>query len=69
MIDSQVVPRLKEAKALADQTDVYTVRSIERLNKAIADAEAILDIKYPTQSEINKATQLINSAIMNLKKN
>lgn len=69
LIDSQVMPRLEEAKALAKQTDVYTNQSIERLNKAIADAESILGIKYPTQSEVNRATQLINSAIMNLKKN
>lgn len=69
LIDSQIIPRLEEAKALVSQTDVYTDKSIARLNQAIIDAEAILDIKYPTQSEINKATQLINSAIMNLKKN
>lgn len=64
LIDSQIIPRLEEAKALVNQTDVYTDKSIARLNQAIIAAEAIVDIKYPTQSEINKATQLINSAIM-----
>lgn len=64
LIDSQIIPRLEEAKALVNQTDVYTDKSIARLNQTIIATEAIVDIKYPTQSEINKATQLINSAIM-----
>ena len=68
LTDSQVAPRLKEAKELLSQTNVYTAHSIANLNKAITEAQAILDSKYPTQSEVNKATQLINSAIMNLKK-
>lgn len=68
LTDSQVMPKLKEAKVLANQTNIYTKKSIDRLKKAITDAEAILDTKYPTQSEVNKATQLINSAIMNLNK-
>lgn len=68
LTDSQVAPRLKEAKELLSQTNVYTAHSIANLNKAITEAQAILDSKYPTQSEVNKATQLINSAIMDLKK-
>lgn len=41
LTDSQVAPRLKEAKELLSQTNVYTAHSIANLNKAITEAQAL----------------------------
>lgn len=69
LVNSQIDSKLEEAESILTQTDFYTKQSMKRVMESVGIARAILKKKYPTQSEINRATQLINSSIMNLKKN
>lgn len=69
LVNSQIDSKLEEAEAILTKTDLYTKKSMKRVMESVGIARAILIKKYPTQSEINRATQLINSSIMNLKKN
>ncbi len=60
--------KLAEAKERAAETDVYTAESIEALNKAIAEAEAVAGADDASQEAVDNQIKLLTNAIEALEK-
>ena len=59
---------LKDAikKATEKNTSKFTVESVSQFNKALVEAQAVLEQEYPLPSEVNKSIELLNNAISSL---
>ncbi len=59
---------LKDAikKATEKNTSKFTVESVSQFNKALAEAQALLEQEYPLPSEVNKSIESLNDAISSL---
>lgn len=59
---------LKDAikKATEKNTSKFTVESVSQFNKALVEAQALLDQEYPLPSEVNKSIESLNDAILSL---
>ena len=59
---------LKDAikKATEKNTSKFTMESVSQFNKALVEAQALLEKEYPLPSEVNKSIELLNDAISSL---
>ena len=59
---------LKDAikKATEKNTSKFTIESVSQFNKALAEAQALLEQEYPLPSEVNKSIESLNNAISSL---
>lgn len=60
--------KLDEAKAMAQQTDVYTADSIATLKDAIQTAEAVVDDKNASQEQVDAQVTALEDAVNALEK-
>ena len=54
------------SKAKDIDTNKYTAESVSQFNKALAEAQALLEQEYPLPSEVNKSIESLNDAISSL---
>ena len=59
---------LKDAikKATEKNTSKFTIESVSQFNKALVEAQALLEKEYPLPSEVNKSIESLNDAISSL---
>ena len=53
-------------KATEKNTSKFTIESVSQFNKALAEAQALLEQEYPLPSEVNKSIESLNDAISSL---